>query len=187
VVGARKLTAVYAATVRFKLHSPEAIRGIKIDWDATVELGPEIRAAMASHDVDTMRAGILVRGFALANITYPRGTIAFRVAEGHELFLQIPAEAIPPPVAKAVVRSTWTVERAADVERHRGTVGTEDDGERVDVVITTRAPSLSRTKVQRLLEQGHVTIAGQIVKKTNHRLRSGDVIEFDVAIIKSAG
>jgi hypothetical protein len=164
--------------VRFKLHSPETIGGIKIDWDVPVELGPEVRAAMVPHDLDTMRAGILTRGFALAGITYPRGTIAFRVAEAHELFLQIP-DTEPAPSKRVVVPSTWTVESEGDVERHRGTVGTKDDGERIDVVITARAPKLSRTKVQKLIEQGHVRLAGQPIKKMNHRVRIGDVIEVE--------
>ena len=165
--------------MRFKLHSPGTIGAIKIDWDAPIELTPEIREAMAPNDVDTMRTGALIRGFVIGNVTYPRGTIAFRVADGHELFLQLPIESEPAP-AKLVVAATWTVESESGLDHHRGTVGTKGDGERIDIFIATTAPSLSRAKVQRLIEQGHVRIGGQPIKKTNHRLRAGDVIEVDV-------
>lgn len=167
--------------VRFRVHSPGTVGAIKIDWEAPVELSPELRDAMAPHDLDTMRAGILLRGFVVGGVTYPRGTIAFRVADAHELFLQLPADTVPLVARKVVIATAWTVERDGTIDRYRGTVGTEDDGERVDVIIATRAPNLSRTKAQRLIEEGQVRVGGQPTKKMNQRLAAGDLIELESA------
>lgn len=161
------------------MHSPGTVGAIKIDWDAPVELTDEIRAAMAPHDLDTMRAGRVLKGFVVAGVTYPRGTLAFRVAEAHELFLELPFE--PAVVARPVkVPGAWTAEVAGTMTHHRGTVGTEDDEERIDVVLASRVPELSRAKARRLLEDGKVRVGGQPVLKQNHRLRVGDVVELTI-------
>ena len=167
--------------MRFAVHGSGAVGGIKIDWDAPVERGLELRDAMAPHPVDTMRVGVVLRGFAVANVTYPRGTIAVQVGEGHELFLQLPVDPTRVVAAtRATVPSAWSVEPAGSVQRHRGTVGTEDDGERIDVIIASRAPGLSRARVQQLIEAGQVTVAGQQVKKPSRRLQAGDRIELEL-------
>ena len=174
--------------MRFKAHSPSTVKGIKIEWDAPVELSPEIRQAMLPNDVETMRAGVLLRGYVVANITYPRGTIAFRVAEAHEVFLQLPAGSIPASAAAKVrIESAWSVEDDGAHLRHRGTVGTDDDDERIDVVIATRAPGISRAKAQRMIEDGCVSVAGQSIRKANHRLRAGDRIELLIVAASDTG
>lgn len=165
--------------MQFKAHSPGTLKGIKIEWDAEVELTDEVRAAMLPSDVDTMRAGTLVRGFVVANITYPRGTLAFRVAEAHEVFLQVPvASETAPKVAKVKIEASWTVEHDAAMERHRGTIGTMDDDERIDVIIAAHAPGISRARAQKLIEDGCASVAGVAIRKSNHRLRAGDVLEL---------
>jgi hypothetical protein len=166
--------------VWFKLHTPGSLRGIKIDWAAPVERSDELRAAMAAYDVDAMRAGVLVRGFTVGSVTYPRGTIVFRVAEGHEHFLQAPAATAAGEVARAVVATTWQVERVGTVDRYRGTLGTRAHGTRIDVILAASIPELSRASVQRLIEDRHVRVAGHVVARYNRRVQTGDVIEIDV-------
>ena len=164
--------------MQFKAHSPGTLKGIKIEWDVEVELTDEVRAAMLPSEVDTMRVGTLARGFVVGSITYPRGTLAFRVAEAHEVFLQVPAESeTAPKVPKVKVPGTWTVEQDGIVERHRGTIGTEDVDERIDVLIATRSPGISRARAKKLIDDGCVSVAGVSIRKSNHRLRAGEVIE----------
>lgn len=163
--------------MRFTSHSPGTVGAIKIDWAAPVARDAAVRAAMAPHDVDAMRAGVVIRGFAIGAITYPRGTLAFRVAEGHELFLQLPGEPVPVERAPAIA-SAWAVTVEGELERHRATVGTQDADERVDVVIASRGPGISRAQAQRLLDGDKVRIAGRPVRK-NHRVQPGDVIELE--------
>jgi hypothetical protein len=169
--------------VRFKLHTPTSLRHIKIDWDAPVERSDDVRAAMAAHDIDAMRAGVLVRGFTVDHTTYPRGTIVFRVAEGHEHFLQVPAAAdAAARVATPLRAATWEVERVGTVDRYRGVLGTREHGERVDVVLAASIAELSRASVQRLIAEHRVRVRGQVVGKANQRLRTGDAIEVDVEL-----
>jgi len=168
--------------MRFKLQTPGSLRGIKIDWAAPVVRTDQLRAAMAAHDLDAMHAGILLRGFAVDSTTYPRGTIVFRVAEGHEHFLQVPAASAGPEVASPVVASAWQVERVGTIDRYRGTLGTREHNERIDVIVAASVPALSRAKVQRLIQERHVRVAGQVIAKANQRMRTGDVIELDVEL-----
>ncbi len=163
------------------MHSPGTVGAIKIDWEARVELTDELRAAMAPHDLDTMRAGRVLKGFVVAGVTYPRGTIAFRVAEAHELFLELPFE--PVVAARPVkVPDTWTAVVEGSATRHHGTVGTEDNDERIDVVLATRVPDLSRAKARKMIEDGRVRVDKQPVLKQNHRLRVGDVVELTIEL-----
>jgi hypothetical protein len=166
--------------VRFAVHSPQAVGAIKIDWDAPVELTPAVRGAMAPHDVDAMHAGVVRRGFVVGAVTYPRGSIAFRVGDGHELFLQLPFEVAPAVrVAEAPTEHDLVDEVAGD-ERHRVVVGDALAGGRIDVILAGVVPELSRAVAQRLIDDGHVTLGGQRVNKSNQRLRAGDVIEIVV-------
>jgi len=166
--------------VRFAIHSPQAVGAIKIDWATPVELTPAIRDAMAPHDVDRMNTGHVLRGFVVDNVTYPHGTIAFRVADGHELFLQLPFEDVPPIRPTEIPTELILVSEIAGDERHRVIVGDALAGERVDVILAAIIPDLSRALAQRLIDEGHVTLGGRHVKKANHRLRAGDVLEIVV-------
>jgi len=109
--------------MRFALHSPQSVGAIKIDWDAPVEPTPAIREAMAPHDVDEMHAGVVLRGFVAGGVTYPRGTIAFRVGEGHELFQARSARSLRStgPAAWSASRRSFKPARArARTSRHVG-------------------------------------------------------------------
>lgn len=163
--------------MRFGLHSPQAVGAIKIDWDAPVARTPAIREAMAPHDVDQMHGGLVLRGFAVGGVTYPRGTIAFRVADGHELFLQLPFED-EPAVRRSKAPTEHVLAEVAGHQQHRVTVGDDLAGERVDVILASAISSLSRAVAQRCIDDGHVTLGGQPIKKANLRLRTGDVIEL---------
>ena len=164
--------------MRFALHSPQVVGAIKINWAAPVDLTPAIRDAMAPHDVDEMNAGRVLRGFVIDHVTYPHGTIAFRVADGHELFLQLPFEAEPAIYRTEAPTELVLVSEIAGDERHRAIVGDALAGQRVDVILAAVIPDLSRALAQRLIDEGHVTVGGRQVKKANERLRAGDVLEI---------
>jgi 23S rRNA pseudouridine1911/1915/1917 synthase len=53
-------------------------------------------------------------------------------------------------------------------------------GERIDAVIAAEVATLSRAVVQRLIDDGHVTLDGLLVKKPNTRVRAGSAIEVAV-------
>ena len=168
--------------MRFALHGSDSLTGIQIDWSAAVDVDPALRAAMAGHDVDTMQTGQLRRGYHARAITYPRGTIAIRIAEGHEIFLQVPtADERPRAPARPEVDTVATVDRRAEGDRHRVVVGDGDDGARIDLIIAGAVPPLSRAVAQRLIDDGQVTVGGAVVAKSNRRLHRGDVIDIDLA------
>lgn len=168
--------------MRFAVHGSSAIGGIKIDWDVPVELDPEIRKAMAPHDLDLMQVGVVRRGYAVNKVTYPRGSLAFRVGEAHEIFLQLPDSLGSDAPADAVARPThWTSESDETCDRHHIVVGSKLDRERADVIIANTVGTISRAAVQRLIDGGRVTVAGQPIKKANQRLRTGDPIEIVLA------
>lgn len=52
----------------------------------------------------------------------------------------------------------------------------EESGERIDALLARTLPSLSRSQVQKLLEQGMVTLNGRVLKK-NHRCSAGEGYE----------
>jgi 23S rRNA pseudouridine1911/1915/1917 synthase len=53
--------------------------------------------------------------------------------------------------------------------------GYQEEG-RLDVYITRFVENASRTKVQRSIRDGHVTVNGKIIKKVSHTLFAGDEI-----------
>jgi 23S rRNA pseudouridine1911/1915/1917 synthase len=59
-------------------------------------------------------------------------------------------------------------------------VGPEEQGERVDVVVT-RHSGVTRARVQRAIKAGEVTVTGAVVRPS-YRLEQGDVIEGPVAM-----
>lgn len=54
-----------------------------------------------------------------------------------------------------------------------------DEGERLDKFIASRAPQLSRSGAQRLIEEGMALISGKRVK-AGHKMRSGEAVELKV-------
>jgi 23S rRNA pseudouridine1911/1915/1917 synthase len=55
-----------------------------------------------------------------------------------------------------------------------------DQAGRLDTLIAAAVPALSRAQVQRLIDDGHVTLAGAVATKSGARVRPGDAIEVHV-------
>jgi 23S rRNA pseudouridine1911/1915/1917 synthase len=53
-------------------------------------------------------------------------------------------------------------------------------GGRLDAVIAAAIASLSRAQVQRLIDDGNVTVNGEVATKAGARVRAGDVIEIAI-------
>jgi len=55
----------------------------------------------------------------------------------------------------------------------------EEKGQRLDVFVVERFPELSRSHVQKLIEQGNVLV-DRIVRKANYKLRGGEAVQVTV-------
>jgi len=64
-------------------------------------------------------------------------------------------------------------------EEHRFTVGSEEEGERLDAAVAARFSTLSRTQAARLVEQGGVHVDGASVRKSA-RLELGQQVTVQV-------
>ncbi|MCB1503804.1 MAG: RNA pseudouridine synthase [Hyphomicrobiaceae bacterium] len=60
------------------------------------------------------------------------------------------------------------------------TVDPVDDGRRLDAVLARNLSELSRSRVQALIQDGHVRLGGRTIGDRNARVKPGDVIEIDV-------
>ncbi|MBL0218953.1 MAG: hypothetical protein IPQ07_34425 [Myxococcales bacterium] len=65
-----------------------------------------------------------------------------------------------------------------DEREHRFVAEAADAGGRLDAVVAARVAALSRAQVQRLIEDGQVTVGGVVAKKAGARLKVGE----DIAI-----
>ena len=63
---------------------------------------------------------------------------------------------------------------------HRLIVDAGRAGERIDAAIAALVPALSRAVVQRLIDDGHVALNEQPVRKPGQRVKAGDAIEVAV-------
>ena len=70
-------------------------------------------------------------------------------------------------------------EELDDEDEHRFTAGAEDAGNRLDATIAARI-ELPRAQVQRLIDDGKVTLGGATTAKAGARLKAGDVIVIRV-------
>ena len=61
----------------------------------------------------------------------------------------------------------------------------QENGERIDALLTHYMPDFSRNAIQNLLDGGHVTLNGTAVKK-NYRCKSGDEFEVNVPEIRDS-
>ncbi len=59
------------------------------------------------------------------------------------------------------------------------TVRPEDEGQRLDVVVTERRSDLSRSAVQRLIREGHLLLDGRTVRPST-KVRTGSCIEINL-------
>ncbi len=62
---------------------------------------------------------------------------------------------------------------------HRFNVATEDAGRRLDLYLTQRLPELSRTRIQELIDQGRVRVAGNAARRA-HRVAPGESIVVEI-------
>ena len=67
-----------------------------------------------------------------------------------------------------------------DAVVHRVVVDEAQAGERIDSILAAAVAEMSRAMVQRLIEDEHVTLNTQLVKKPGQRVRRGDVLEIEV-------
>jgi 23S rRNA pseudouridine1911/1915/1917 synthase len=65
-------------------------------------------------------------------------------------------------------------------EEHRFAVEIADTGSRLDAVITARLAPLTRAAVQRLIEDGHVTLGGVVATKAAAKLKYADEVTVHV-------
>jgi len=63
---------------------------------------------------------------------------------------------------------------------HRLVIGSAHAGERIDALIATLVPALSRAAVQRLIDDGHIRINEAVVAKPGQRVRAGDAVRVAV-------
>ncbi len=65
---------------------------------------------------------------------------------------------------------------------HRFAALAADAGGRLDAVIAARIATLSRAQVQRLIEDGHVTLGGTVASKAGARLKPGDEVAVRIPL-----
>ena len=58
------------------------------------------------------------------------------------------------------------------------TVSDEERALRLDVFVSGKYPSLSRSQVKKMIEDGEIRINGSVVSKAGLKLKAGDVVEF---------
>jgi 23S rRNA pseudouridine1911/1915/1917 synthase len=63
--------------------------------------------------------------------------------------------------------------------KQKNTAGSGDSGRRLDLFLAERVPELSRSRIQELIEEGHVRVDGHLAKAA-HRISAGEHIEIDV-------
>jgi 23S rRNA pseudouridine1911/1915/1917 synthase len=68
---------------------------------------------------------------------------------------------------------------APEAEARTFAVSGDGAGLRLDRFLSARAPDLSRTRLQALIEAGRVVVDGRI-RKASHRLRAGEVVRVEV-------
>ena len=65
------------------------------------------------------------------------------------------------------------------------TVAPEDEGRRLDSFLASRAPEVTRSTFQRLIEEGCVTVDG-VPSKASHRVKPGELISYSIPPPKPA-
>jgi 23S rRNA pseudouridine1911/1915/1917 synthase len=61
------------------------------------------------------------------------------------------------------------------------TVSAEDEGARLDAYLAAHVAGWSRSRIQRLIEEGDVLVAGRAAVKPSYRVRAGDHVEVELA------
>ena len=171
--------------MRFVTYGASATRAANIDWDAPVEVTEELLAAIAPNEPAGMRVGVLRRGFSVDNVLHTKGSIAVTWFRGSEMLLELAASDVaepePEPDDDEELVVPWSVEvGAGGAQHHRIVIDEAHADGRLDAVIASVVAELSRVGAHRLIEDGHVALAGKPITKPGHRLRTGDVVEIAV-------
>ena len=58
-------------------------------------------------------------------------------------------------------------------------------GERLDAFLCRKVPTLSRSAIQRLIEEGHITVNAKPIKAT-HTPRAGEIVRIEIPEAKPA-
>ena len=72
-----------------------------------------------------------------------------------------------------------------DEELFFTTITAEESGERIDALLARSLPDLTRSRLQKLIEAGHVTVGNVPVKK-NYRCCAGDIISVELPSLECA-
>jgi 23S rRNA pseudouridine1911/1915/1917 synthase len=67
----------------------------------------------------------------------------------------------------------------ASAAARRFTVSAPDAGRRLDLYLASRLPELSRTRIQELIDEGHVRVSGRSPRRAQ-RTAAGEVIEIEI-------
>ncbi len=64
------------------------------------------------------------------------------------------------------------------------TIGSDQAGQRLDHALSQILPELSRSRIQQLLEQGHITLNGKVPHKSGIRLAGGEQINIHMPTLQ---
>ena len=64
------------------------------------------------------------------------------------------------------------------------TITAEESGERIDALLARSLPDLTRSRLQKLIEAGHVTV-GDVPVKKNYRCSAGDIVLVELPALES--
>ena len=75
-------------------------------------------------------------------------------------------------------------EKAPALKRLSAEADASHDGQRLDRFLSERLPELSRTRVQSLIKQGHVSLGRATIVDAKYRVKPGD--RFDLSLPPAA-
>jgi len=75
---------------------------------------------------------------------------------------------------------------SAPAEKSEFVVSAEEAGQRLDRFLAAQLPSISRSKIQTLMEEGRVRVDG-VARKASHRVESGESVTIEIPAPPPAG
>jgi len=66
------------------------------------------------------------------------------------------------------------------LERLESIVGHDADKTRLDLFLASARPDLSRSEIQRHIREGLVRVTGVVIRRTAHRVRTSDLVSWDI-------
>jgi 23S rRNA pseudouridine1911/1915/1917 synthase len=89
--------------------------------------------------------------------------------------IPVPGSRLPDPEPNLPAAGAQT-----QTTRHEFTAEADHAGERLDRFLTDQVPEFSRSQIQRLIDEGHVTHSRHKKVKANNDIREGDVISVEL-------